>query len=156
MDNELNTKFTDQRGRERDVRITVLIAHAFCREHHAKLEHFVPCLMDSAQLLDLAYAGTRRGSWVQAHGETKDEFFEALEGPALSAAQEAAANAVVNFTRRTGSEMQRRILDAEVSMRESGVEETEIVRRLTEAVGAGATSSASTDASAPEAPEAAT
>ncbi|MCK9492680.1 MAG: hypothetical protein M0Q24_11410 [Sulfurimonas sp.] len=152
MDNELNTKFTDQRGRERDVRITVAIAHAFCREHRAKLEHFVPCLMDSAQLLDLAYAGTRRGSWVTAHGETKDEFFEALEGPALARSQEAAANAVVNFTLRCGTEMQRRMLQAEVALRGDGVAEAEIVERLTALAGPGGMSAASVDVPEPEAP----
>ena len=109
----LNTVFKNSSGREYDVRISVSIAHDFCRENKIKLEGLNPLLLDISQLLDLAYMGTR-SSKMQALGETKDEFLDGLEGPAFSEAQDCAVNALVNFSLKTLPKNQAAALKAEI------------------------------------------
>lgn len=92
---ELSTFFRDERGREWTIKLSVPVVYRFCREHRIRIGEFLPDALDVGQLLDLAFAGTRYQA--RAKNQTKEDFFSALEGMAFTAAQEAAANAVVNF-----------------------------------------------------------
>jgi len=109
----LQTTFLNENGREYDVKVSVPIAHEFCRVNGIKLEGLNPLLLDIAQLIDLAYMATR-SSKMQALGETKDQFLEGLEGESFSRCQDCAVNALVNFSLRVLPKDQAAILRAEV------------------------------------------
>jgi hypothetical protein len=98
---EFPASFTDERGREWQVRLTVPVIHTFCREHKLTLHDLTrPGSLDVSLLLDLAYAGTRYHSRAKAEKQTSEQFLESLDGPSFLAAQGAAANALVNFSLR--------------------------------------------------------
>jgi len=147
----LNSKFKDSTGHDRDVRLNVPIMLRFCRDNKLKLEMVAPCSMDSSQLIDLAYAGTRGTAREQAFNETPEEFYECLDGYALTEALEAAAGALVNFIHHIGSPQRKALLEMEHALRQAGHGEEEILRQALEkvaALGQPETSSSSAEPSA--------
>jgi len=117
----LKTSFRGENGREYQVRITIPIAHKICREMNLNMEGLNPINMNVAQLLDIAYLGSRNSARIKVHGESKEEFLEALDGPSFTEAQLCAMNALVLFSLRVfPSESQELIRE---SLREAQVED---------------------------------
>jgi hypothetical protein len=101
----LPTTFTDNRGREWEIKLTIPVVHNFCKANHVALGGFHPHNLDMSQLLDIAFDGTRYQA--RAKDQTKDEFFDTLDGEAFTEAIGMACNAVVNFMYRTASKEAR-------------------------------------------------
>lgn len=124
MSEELDTTFTDNRGRPWTVRLTVSTVHRFCGEKKLALQHLKPDKLDAAQLLDLAYLGTRHHSRAVVMDElaAREEFFDSLEGEPFVKAQEAAVAALVNFILRSMPEGQRQVVAQRVQEAKAAAE----------------------------------
>jgi len=134
IEDELPASFTDERGREWNIRLPVPVVYAFCREHKIKLDELIAAdEHDVSILLDLAFYGTRYQA--RAKGQSKSEFLDALEGPSFLAAIGAAGNALLNFSLKWIPKADR-------------AEKLAEMKRLMAAAGVGATSSGS--AASPE------
>lgn len=97
MPEEFESVFRDDGNRTWAIQLTNQIVFEFCQKYKIKMEKFLPELMDAAQLLELAYAGTRYTSIATAQPETLIEFLERLNGPGWFDAQKAAETAIINF-----------------------------------------------------------
>ena len=138
----LNTRFLNEAGREYDVRITVPIAHAFCKQERIKLEGLNPLLLDIGQLLDLCYMATR-STKLKALEETKGQFLEGLEGESFSKAQDCVTNSLVLFSLKVLPKKQAKVLKDEVTKLQALVQAGEESESTQEGHGNGATSSES-------------
>ncbi len=110
---DLTTVFINENGREYDVRISVAVAHGFCRQNKIKLEGLQPLLLDIGQILDLAFMATRSSKYT-ALGETKAQFLEGLEGESFNKVQECTVSALVNFTLKTLPKKAARVMREEI------------------------------------------
>lgn len=104
---ELDTTFKDNTGRNLTVRINVMLANEFMADEGIKYGGFTLNHLTQAQLLTLAYKGTRWNTVEKAKPSTFEEFVKRLcddlgnPTEAYSNALFAASQAVVNFTLRS-------------------------------------------------------
>ena len=147
MKGELDNTFHDENRQQRTVRLSVPVVYEFCRTYNIQIDKFIPLLMNMAQLLDVAFLGTRDSNFVKVHGETKEQFLESLNGRSLIHAQEAAANAIINFSLAIMPKGMCDLLRKEMKLREEGTPESEIAEKLIANLGNGETSSESAESS---------
>jgi hypothetical protein len=105
---ELDCTFADETGRKWFPRLTLPIVDRYCREQGLKFEDFSILTLNAAQLVDLAFYGTRYATAAKADPETREQFLERLDGPSYQEAIFSAQKAVVNFTLRSQLPKQQR------------------------------------------------
>lgn len=145
---EYPTTFEDRDGTPFNIRLEVKHVMEFCRRENFILQQFMPAMLNSAQLIDLAYVGIQHTTKFQAHPFSKEEFYGCIFGPCLSEVEKAAENAVVNFTLATGDPQLVKLLRIDQEMKLAGKtldERTDAVEQA--ALGHGNTSTESADTS---------
>lgn len=98
---EYPCSFCDESGREWVVRLSVRDVHQFCAEQKLHVGEFSPGLLNQAQVVELAYIGTRWHVVNKAVPQTMLEFLGSIDGPSYHAAMDAAVGAMLNFILRT-------------------------------------------------------
>jgi len=124
-------KFDDSQGRPWTIHVTVPVMYDFCAEHGLGMQDIwkkqmvneklcnVPAL-NAAQLIDLAYAGSRHCKRLQVEEQSKAQFLECLDGPAFYDCQKAAIEALGAFFRRLGPDKGQEAEENQSEKQETG------------------------------------